>query len=145
MKAKKIIIILIVIVLLSVTFLGINSVNPIDSLAYVVSIGFDITEVGKLELSFQIAVPAGNSGGSSGSTSSQSSSSIISSVECNTIESGINLVNSYLGKKLNLSHCKAIVFSEEIATKGIGEYLYTLINNIEIRPTCNVIISKCNA
>lgn len=145
MKAKRIITILIVIVLLSVTFLGINSVNTIDSLAYVVSLGFDITDTGKLELSFQIAVPAGNSGGSSGSTSSQSSSSIISSVECNTIESGINLVNSYLGKKLNLSHCKAIVFSEEIATKGIGEYLYTLINNIEIRPTCNVIISKCNA
>ena len=145
MKAKKIVIILIVIVLLSVTFLGINSVNTIDNLAYVVSLGFDITDSGKLELSFQIAVPAGSSGGSSGSTSSQSSSSIISSVECNTIEMGINLVNSYLGKKLNLSHCKAIVFSEEIATKGIGEYLYTLINNIEIRPTCNIIISKCNA
>ena len=144
MKAKRFLIFLIVIVLISLTFLGANSINSLDNLAYVVSIGFDIKESGKLELSFQIALPSGNSG-FSGSDSSQSSSSIINSVECNSIESGINLVNSYLGKKLNLSHCKAVVFSEEIAIKGVGEYLYTLMNNIEIRPTCMVIISKCNA
>ena len=143
MKAKSFLIVLIIIVLASLTFMGVNSINAIDNLAYVVSIGFDIKESGKLELSFQIAVPSGTN--SSGSSSSQSSSSIINSVECNSIETGINLVNSYLGKKLNLSHCKAIVFSEEIATMGIGEYLYTLINNIEIRPTCNVIISRCDA
>lgn len=140
-------IIILVIVLMLLTFLGINSVTTIDELAYVVSMGFDIKENGKLELSFQIAVPSGNSGssGSKSGSSSQSSSSIVNSVECNTIESGITLVNSYLSKKLNLSHCKAVVFSEEIATMGIGEYLYTLINNIEVRPTCNIIISRCNA
>lgn len=144
MKARKFLIILIVIVLLAMTLIGLDSINAIDNLAYVVSIGFDIKDNGKLELSFQVAIPSGNSG-SSGSDSSQSSDSIINSVECNSLESGINLVNSYLGKQLILSHCKAIVFSQEIATKGIGEYLYTLMNNIEIRPTCNVIISRCNA
>ena len=140
MKARKFLIFIIILVLLLLTFFGMNSINAIDNLAYVVSMGFDIKDSGKLELSFQIAIPSGSSGSSS-SDSSQSSDSIINSVECNTLESGINLVNSYLGKKLNLSHCKAIVFSEEIAAKGIGEYLYTLVNNIEIRPTCNVIIS----
>lgn len=144
MKARKFLIFLIILVLISVTFFGINSINTLDNLAYVVSIGFDIKDTGKLELSFQIAMPSGNSSSSS-SDSSQSSESIINSVECNSLESGINLVNSYLGKEINLSHCKAVVFSEEIATKGIGEYLYTLMNNIEIRPTCMVIISKCNA
>ena len=122
-----------------------NSVTSMDNLAYVVAVGFDIKDTGKLELSFQIALPSGSEGGSSGSSSSQSSSSIVTIVECNSFESGVNLVNSYLSKELNLSHCKAIVFSEEIASQGIGEYLYTLINHVEIRPTCNVIISKCNA
>ena len=122
-----------------------NSVTSMDNLAYVVAVGFDIKDTGKLELSFQIALPSGSEGGSSGSSSSQSSSSIVTSVECNSFESGVNLVNSYLSKELNLSHCKAVVFSEEIASQGIGEYLYTLINHVEIRPTCNVIISKCNA
>ena len=145
MRARKFLIFLIILVLISITFLGINSINTLDNLAYVVSIGFDIRDTGKLELSFQIAMPSGSSNSSSGSSSSQSSESTINSVECDSLESGINLVNSYLGKELNLSHCKAVVFSEEIATKGIGEYLYTLMNNIEIRPTCMVIIAKCNA
>ena len=144
MKAKKILIFLLILLLILITLLGSNSVNSLDNLAYVVAIGFDIKDNGKLELSFQIALPSGSEG-SSGSTSSQSSDSIVTSVECNTFESGVNLVNSYLSKELNLSHCKAIVFSEEIAFQGIGEYLYTLINHVEIRPTCNVIISKCNA
>lgn len=153
LKARKFVTIILLIVLVLLTFLGINSVTTIDELAYVVSLGFDIVkETGKLELTFQIAVPSGNSGSSesgssseSGGSSSQSSSSIVNSVECNTIESGINLVNSYLSKKVNLSHCKAVIFSEEIATMGIGEYIYTLINNVEVRPTCNIIISRCDA
>lgn len=146
LKARKFVTIILLIVLVLLTFLGINSVTTIDELAYVVSLGFDIKkETGKLELTFQIAVPSGNSGSSESGSSSQSSSSIINSVECNTIESGITLVNSYLSKKINLSHCKAVIFSEEIATMGIGEYIYTLINSVEIRPTCNIIISKCDA
>lgn len=145
MKAKKILVFMLIVVLILITLFGMNSVTSMDNLAYVVAVCFDIKDTGKLELSFQIALPSGSEGGSSGSSSSQSSSSIVTSVECNSFESGVNLVNSYLSKELNLSHCKAIVFSEEIASQGIGEYLYTLINHVEIRPTCNVIISKCNA
>ena len=145
MKAKKILVFMLIVVLILITLFGMNSVTSMDNLAYVVAVGFDIKDTGKLELSFQIALPSGSEGGSSGSSSSQSSSSIVTSVECNSFESGVNLVNSYLSKELNLSHCKAVVFSEEIASQGIGEYLYTLINHVEIRPTCNVIISKCNA
>ena len=145
MKAKKILVFMLIIVLILITLFGMNSVTSMDNLAYVVAVGFDIKDTGKLELSFQIALPSGSESSSSGSSSSQSSSSIVTSVECNSFESGVNLVNSYLSKELNLSHCKAVVFSEEIASQGIGEYLYTLINHVEIRPTCNVIISKCNA
>ncbi len=146
MKARKIISALLIVVLLCLTSFGVNSIHTIDNLAYVISVGFDITERGKLELSFQISVPSEESNSSSSSSgSSQSSSSIVTSVECNTFESGINLVNSYLSKKVNLSHCRAVIFSEEISAKGIGEYLYTLINNVEVRPTCNIIVSKCNA
>ena len=145
MKAKKILIFLLILTLIFITFFGINSVNSLDNLAYIVAIGFDIKDSGKLEISFQIALPSGSEGENTGSTSSQSSSSIVTSVECNSFESGVNLVNSYLSKELNFSHCKAVVFSEEIAYQGIGEYLYTLINHVEIRPTCNVIVSKCDA
>lgn len=77
--------------------------------------------------------------------SSQSQKSTITSVDCASIDSGISLVNSYISKKINLSHCKAIIISEELAYEGISEYLFTLVNNIEIRPDCNIIISRSKA
>ena len=98
-------------------------------------------ENNKLKLSFQISIPGGESGGGS---SSQSDSTIVNSIESSTIDSGINLMNSYLSKEINLAHCKVIVFSEQFAYNGLYESLYTLINKTEIRPTANVIISRCS-
>ncbi len=80
-----------------------------------------------------------------GGDSSQSKESTVTTVDCASIDSGIALVNSYISKKVNLSHCKAIVISEELAYEGISEYIYTLVNNLEIRPNCNIIISRCKA
>ncbi len=77
--------------------------------------------------------------------SSQSQNTVLETVECASVDAGINLINSYISKKVNLSHCRAIIISEELAKDGLSECLYTLVNNIEIRPDCNVIISKCNA
>lgn len=54
-------------------------------------------------------------------------------------------MNSYISKKISLSHCKAIIISEELAYDGVSEYIFTCTNNIEVRPTCNVLISKCSA
>lgn len=77
--------------------------------------------------------------------SSQSKESTVTTVDCESIDTGIALVNSYISKKVNLSHCKAIVISEELAYEGISDYIYTLVNNLEIRPNCNIIISRCKA
>ncbi len=146
MKAKKILVVLLIIALLFFAGTNSSSINTIDDLAYVVALGFDKGSNGLLKMSFQIAIPSSSSSGSSkSSSSSQSSSSITNTIECNTIESGINLIDSYVSKKINLSHCKVLVFSEELASTGIANYVYSLMNNIEIRPTCNVIISQCNA
>ncbi|MFR2534587.1 MAG: Ger(x)C family spore germination C-terminal domain-containing protein [Clostridia bacterium] len=54
-------------------------------------------------------------------------------------------MNSYIGKEVNLSHCKILVFSEKIASQGISNEIYSLINNVQIRPSTNIIISKCEA
>lgn len=77
--------------------------------------------------------------------SSQSDSSIVTTIECASFDSGVNLLNSYLSKESNLSHCKIIVFSEEFANNGISETLFTLMNKVEVRPDCNVLVSRCSS
>lgn len=110
-------------------------------MAYVTALGIDIDDNSMLSVTFQISIPS--SGSDSGS--SQSSKTQNTTVQCSTIDSGISLVNSYISKQINLSHCKVVVFSEKIAAQGLNDYIDTLANNIEIRPNCNVIISRCDA
>lgn len=122
---------------------GCYNIYNIDHLAYAVALGFDIGEDNKLKLSFQLSIPGGSSG--CGGSSSQSDSTIVNTIECSSIDSGINLLNSYLSKEVNLSHCKVIVFSEEFAYNGLSESLYSLMNNVQVRPDCNIIVSRCTA
>ena len=144
MKVKNILIILLVIVITVFFLTNFSSIYTIDDYAYVIAMGLDNSDDSDLILSLQIAIPAGSSKGSE-SSSSQSSSSIVSTVKCKNINGGVNLINDYLGQKLNLSYCKAMVFSEDIAKKGIGNYICTATNDIEIRPSCDIIVSKCSA
>lgn len=113
----------------------------IEDLAYVTALGIDISDDNILSLTFQISIPST----SSESGSSQSSKTENTTVQCSSIDSGISLVNSYISKQINLSHCKAIVFSEKIASLGLNQYIDTLSNNVEIRPDCNVIITRSSA
>ena len=141
-KVRKIFAIIILVLLLVISSTTFYGIIGIDNLAYVVAIGLDVGEHEDLKLSLQISIP--NSSGDS-SSSSQSSSVVVNSIECPSINTGINLFNSYLGKEVNLSHCKVLVISEELASKGVSEYLYTLTNDIQFRNDSNIIISKCDA
>ena len=113
----------------------------IEDYYYIVALGIDKAENDLITLSIQTA----STSSSSDNSSEQSSDYKIYSVDCESIDVGINILNNYLNKQINLSHCSAIVFSEEIAKESIKKYMYALGNNIEIRPTCNLIISSKSA
>lgn len=122
-----------------------NDIKSINDLAYVIALGIDVSDTNIIDLSFQIAIPSSVSGGESSGSSSESSTFFLNSVDCSSIDTGINIMNSYVSKKIELSNCKAIVISEQVAENGISDYIYTLINKAEISPQCNIVISKCPA
>ena len=145
-KLKRMIIYIFILVLVITLILAFSSSYTsfsIDNLAYVIAIGLDKgSSNNNLQVTFQIAKPSAISEtGPSGDTDTY----IINSVETSSISTAINLMNSYIGKELNLSHCKLIVFSEELAIEGISEEVYTLMNNLQIRPYTNMVISKTEA
>ena len=118
-----------------------NSDENLENHYYAMAIGIDSLESESgIKLSVQIATSSEDSSGDS--SSSQSNSSNIYSVPCLSIDSGISILNNFLSKKINFSHCSAIIFSEDISKTGIKTYIGALGNNPEIRPTCNIIISN---
>lgn len=127
-------------------FTGCYDAQGIEDLAYVVAIGLDVTDNNDLLLSIQIATsnnPNSSSNDSSSSTS-QSKGSNITTVKCNTIDSGLSLINNHISKKINLSHCQVVLISEKLAKEGISSYIDTLLNNSELRNDCSIIITKCD-
>lgn len=139
---RKLAIFIIFIVFCTFSLSGCAEIRGLDSFSYVIAIGFDKGTSNALKLTLQFALPSNSS---SDESTSQSSDSTIISVECSSFDSGINLVNSYITKVINLSHCKVVVFSETLAYEGISEHLYSILNNVDIRPTCNVLVSRTTA
>ena len=112
-----------------------------DNLAYVLAIGIDKSDENKLKVSFQFstASPVAESG------STEKAPSVIDTVEASSLSTAINLMNNYLSKQVNMSHCKVIIFSEELAKEGISSEIYTLINDTQVRPSSNIVITKTDA
>ena len=127
--------------LLLFSLTGCYDARNIEDLAYATAIGIDVADNDNITLTFQFFTPE-SSESDSGNKSSKTNTI---SVECSSINSGISLINSHISKEVNLSHCKIIVISEELAKKGISDYLDTFLNLIEVRPDCNIIISRCLA
>lgn len=140
-KIVKNIFIFILIVLFVMAFSSSYLSLSIDNLAYVLVIGIDKGKDNNLEVSFQFSTASKAS--ETGST--EKVPTIMDSLEAPSLSTAINLMNSYMGRELNLSHCKVIIFSEELAEEGISEEIYTLINDTQVRPSANIVVSKCNA
>lgn len=88
--------------------------RKIGNIAYVLALGIDVGEKTKMKISAQFSKSASFSP-TSGSSGEDASNIILVSGEADSIFSALNLLNSYIGKELNLSHCSLFIFSEEFA------------------------------
>ncbi len=143
-KILKTFLMLIVIIAIIWGFSDSYSSHTIDNIVHVVALGIDKCEDSEenMKVSFQfVNVSSGGSGDSSGGENS----TVVTSINASSLNKAINLMNSYIGKELNFSHCKVLVFSEDFAREGISAEIYTLINNEEMRPSTNIIISTSEA
>ena len=118
--------------------------RELDELAYPIAVGFDKGEGKFLRMSLQIVVPtkiAGGGEGGGGEGGGKESVSIMT-VETPTIYSGLNMVNTYVSKQINLSHVKAIIFSEELAREGIEKYINAITRGREFRGNAYILVAK---
>lgn len=138
---KKFIFLTLLLIFISFFLTGCYDAISLEKYYYAIALGIDTSNSAKLKLIVQVA----SSNTSNESTTSQSTNTEIFSVDCDSINLGLNIINNYLSKKINLSHCSAIIFSEEISKQGVKDYINALANNPEIRPDCHILISNSKA
>lgn len=134
------------IILLSITFTyafsASYSTHNIDNIAYVIAIGIDTADIDNyLKISFEFI----DISSFSEQSSANSTEPIIEEVSAPSISSGIDIMNAYLGKQINLSHCKIVVFSEDVAKKGILSEISEFSNDKQARASANIVIAKESA
>lgn len=135
---KKTLLIFALILTILITFFSAYDVRGVEDLSYVIALGIDKSDSKDepYSLTIQTAKPdSSESGGTKIKTD-------IQTVDCNSFNLGLSMLNLENEKTLNLSHCTAIIISEDLAKDGIETIINTITNNIEIRPTCNILISK---
>ena len=116
--------------------------DSVDNISYVIALAVDENEG---EQNLQVTFEFMDTSAFSSDQSGDSKGAIIDTITAPSINSAINLLNAYIGKEVNLAHCKVVVFSDKIAEKGISSEVSELMNNIQVRPSTNIIICKGNA
>lgn len=134
MKKFKLITMTILIVIFSFTVTGCAGNEP-NEIAYIVALGIDSSENDNYKVTIQYANPTQISGGASeegGKSGSEIVENIV--VEAPNIYSAIGLANQIVSKTFSLAHAKLIVFSQEVAGKGLKDITETFIRSEELRP-----------
>ncbi len=115
-----------------------------DELSYVLLMGIDHGAQNRLRISYLIAVPKAISGpgqGGGGGAGQQSASVV--TIEAPSIYASMNMVNSFVGRKISLMHNKGIFFSEAMAKDGsMGVIVPGLTQFRETRGTAFIAVSR---
>lgn len=130
--------IVIFLLVISYSLFGFANSTSIDGFAYALAIGIDTSQESDYKFTFQFNKPTKSS-------ETVEASSYIFSVDSTSLDSAIGLLNNYIGKPINLSHCKIVVISEQVAVLGVEKHISTLMNSVELRPDISIIISKCES
>ena len=135
-------IIIITVIIFLYAFSSSYSSQNIDHLDYLIALGIDkVPDSDNISVTFEFA----NLGSFSENASSEKTEPIINTIIAPTIPSAINVMNAYIAKQINQSHCKVIAFSKEYAKTGILDEITYLTHNIQIRPTTNVVVTESTA
>lgn len=108
-----------------------------DDYAYVIAIGVDEGEDKDIKITFSFAnsikIGGGSSGGGGGEEGEEGNL-INFTISSTSMFTGLDILRNNISKKVNLSHVKLIVFSKDIAKKGLSEYTDGFIREFKIRP-----------
>ncbi|MCL4516758.1 MAG: Ger(x)C family spore germination protein [Firmicutes bacterium] len=125
--------------------------RELEDMGFVMTIGLDAGKDGTLILTVQIAIPknivggAGGGGGGAVGGGGGGKKVLVTSIETRSLISGLNLINTYVARRLTLVHAKAIIIGEDLAKQGVRRYLSAFTRFREARRTMFVIVTRGTA
>lgn len=141
MQIKKIIHIITIIILASLLTSCYDS-TEVDDMVYVLAIGIDENDEQNTVYTFQTALPLNiSSGVETGFAESEENITVQNIVvTAENIFEAIDAANRKLAKRINVSHCKLILFSESSGSKTLKDNIININQNNKFSPDTLVAI-----
>ena len=121
------------VIIISLVFIYAFSVSyssdSIDNISYVIAMAVDESQG---ENNLQVTFEFMDTSAFASDKGSESNGGIVDTVTATSINSALNLLNAYVGKSVNLAHCKVVVFSDTLARKGISSEM-----SVTVLPICS--------
>jgi spore germination protein KC len=142
---KKVKLLMLVVIILSVIFTGCYDSVEIDDDVFPVMIGVDKGVNNKIRLTIQYPTyeTTANAGGSNSEYSQPGSN--VHMIETPTIIEGVDMFGMAISRKVSLKHLKTIVFSEDLAREGLKYYVAEIEKYRHIRSSMLVVVVKGKA
>ncbi len=140
-------------ILLCFSLCGCYDHSEVEENAYVIALGIDQGESARFKYTFQISNPLelGNNIGGHKMTDETKSAEVKNNtvdniiVEANDYPMATDMLKSILSKEARLSHLKLIVFSFDVACKGMLDHSALLLHEREVRPGSNLCLAASAA
>lgn len=114
--------------------------RELDTLGIVISTGFDL-EDGKIIITNEVVNPAAAPGGSSSNSTVQEGTVFVQGIG-NTISEAITNTTLTFDRILYFPHSHLVIFGEEFARRGIGDYVDILGRNNEQREKAFMLVAQ---
>lgn len=115
----------------------------VNEKSFVIAIGIDKGKNELLSVSFLFTSPDAGSGEEGGGEKEKEKD--IVTVEAPTVYSAMRLLNTFRSKQIDIAHTELIVFSQELAEKGIKDYVTDFVNTRSFRPSIYLCVSQNGA
>ena len=124
---------------------GCYDAREVDDEVYTIAVGIDKGTDNKIRLTIQYPTYRGgmiSSGGGSSNGENLQENNIIHTLECPTFVEGIDMMGMSVSRRVSLTHVKMLVFSEELAREGVGNFVSELQRFRESRSTMAIVVVK---
>ncbi len=131
-----------IIAILMILFLsGCGVLTDVENKAYLVALGVEKCENGIYGFTFMFSDKEETDKEDSDKEEKEDKSEC-SYIEAENLFTAIKYLSGFKSKRIDLSHTKLILFSEEIAKEGIDDFLITFGQDRELRPSTYMCVSK---
>lgn len=145
-RVVKLLLLVLLVQVLALPLCGCYDYSELDERAWVLALGLDKSQEGKLAVTAVIPIPQNMGGGGEGGASGGGDEGFVTAtLDVPSVISALEELDAVVDRRVDLTHAKWIVISRELAEEGIAPFLSSMARFTQIRSSAYVVVCEGQA